>query len=121
MLGIRKLFSMRNKGKRSCTINGVRYEGEYISIVDNHVYVDGERQKQCILNPNVTVTIAGDVQEVSNTGNITVQGSVGKSIDNVGNISVLGDVHGDINTTGDVSVRGNVSGSIDTTGNVTIH
>lgn len=96
-------------------INGQRYSGNNLSIVNGKVMIDGKEAEECSNSKTITINITGDVEgnvELSqgtiNCGN--VQGNVTTKQGNI----TSGDVQGDaINKMGNITCK-NVGGNVDT-------
>jgi DUF4097 and DUF4098 domain-containing protein YvlB len=102
-------------------INGKTFNhaGGSISVCGNRIIID--RKDVTGLDAFSGKEVEGNCTEVSTeVGNITIRGSVTKSVKNTnGNIDISGDVGGDVKTTNGSVDCGNVSGDVDTTnGNI---
>lgn len=99
----------------SVLINGNTVEvraGENISISGREVTVGNRSIK--VDEPNISVTITGDVEKVDNVGEVNVSGNVNGDVKtSAGNVSVGGDVDGKVESScGNVTVKGRVSGDV---------
>jgi hypothetical protein len=96
-------------------INGTRYQGKSVNMIDGKVYVDGKE----VANDNpdsktIKIVIEGDCAKAETTsGDITVKGNVNGEIRTTsGGVTVEKNVqHGVSTVSGGISVRGNVGGS----------
>lgn len=107
---MKKLFEAlfgRNKG--SVTINGVRYEGNNISINQHGVTIDGDLCAGTSVGNNVhlTVVVEGDCDKVQTmSGDVTVHGNVGHSVETMSGDVTAQSISGPVKTmSGDVNVR----------------
>lgn len=98
-------------------INGVKYNGNNISVVNGVVTIDGKRVDNLPDQPVINIIIEGDVSgSVSNdSGDIKVTGSAGSVKSSNGNITIGGSADSSVQTTnGNIKVRGNVKGNATT-------
>ncbi len=101
-------------------INGKSFncKGGSISVSNNRVIIDGKDVTglDSFSEKEINITIEGNCGDVSiEVGNITVNGSVTKSVRNTnGNIDISGDVGGDVKTTNGSIDCGNVNGDVKT-------
>ena len=89
----------------------------------NRIIIDGKDVTglDAFSEKEINITVEGNCTEVSTeVGNITIKGSVTKSVKNTnGNIDISGDVGGEVKTTNGSIDCGDVSGDADTTnGNI---
>ena len=88
----------------SVTINGVVYEGDYVSINNGKITIDGNSIKTTS-SSNSDITIIGNVDSITTTnGDVTVTGNVG-SVQ-----TVNGDVKGTTISGNIKTTNGSVSG-----------
>jgi DUF4097 and DUF4098 domain-containing protein YvlB len=101
-------------------INGksFNHKGGSISVCGGRVIIDGKDVTglDSFSEKEINIAVEGGCTEVSTeTGNITVNGNVAKSVKSTnGNIYISGDVGGDVKTTNGNVDCGNVNGDIDT-------
>lgn len=105
-------------------INGVKYNGQNVSVIGNKVIVDGvvqvngEEPAKVIIQGNVTsltcdrnVEVSGNVESIMECNSLNCQAVNGNIEGKVRNINVDGDVHGNVYSDGNV-ICGNVQGSV---------
>ena len=99
----------------SCTINGVKYEGNNVSIVNGVVTIDGVVQSTDRLSGVVKIVVTGTLQSLKTDGSVTcgtVEGSV-----NAGGSVECGNVGGYVSACGSVKCD-KVGGSVQAGGSI---
>ena len=101
------------KGNGNVNIDGRKFTGRSVTIVNDKVVVDGVEQDGQLIGP-VSVTVNGDADVVDNpTGTVTVTGAVGTIKTMSGDVHCK-DVSGSVSTmSGDVTC-GSIGGSAST-------
>ena len=97
-------------------INGKRYNGNCITMVNGVVTVDGELvqgESQGIFNITIVGNVDGDVQC---NGSVTVQGNVGRGVSSGGSATCK-NVGGSVNAGGSVK-SGKISGNVNAGGSI---
>jgi len=114
-MGIFKNFFGGDSNKSTIIVNGKKYIGNSVKIINDDVYIDGNLEVSGSgLAHNITVT--GNLNELQlEKGYVTVEGDVNTLKTSSGDVEVTGDVYGGVNTSsGDVEVRANIEGNVNT-------
>lgn len=75
-------------------INGKKYNGNSVSIVNNKVYVDGKEQEDLDNIVEKDITIIGNVHDID-CHNLKVKGNITGDVD-CHNLNITGDIKGDV-------------------------
>ncbi|EFV73046.1 hypothetical protein HMPREF1012_00968 [Bacillus sp. BT1B_CT2] len=99
------------------TVNGVRYEGNNITITNNKVLIDGQAVESSV-SGEVKVKIEGSPVKVYSDASVEVRGDVLGDVDSGGSVN-CGNVKGNVDAGGSVCC-GTVGGSVDAGGSVSM-
>ena len=97
-------------------INGKKYSGNSVSVMDNKVFIDGKRVDQSDDEKVINIVVEGNINslEVDSCEKLEVTGNCGNVASKNGNIRINGDVSGDVtNKNGDIDCF-NVGGDVST-------
>lgn len=90
-------------------INGKKYSGRDITIVNDKVYIDGKLEQES-LTGILSVRVTGDLASLSSDSSVTVQGNVDGNVQAGGSINCE-NVSGSVRAGGSVNC-GNVDGEV---------
>lgn len=102
-------------GSNMIEVNGKRYVGNNLTVINDVVYIDGKRVDENGNTKTINITIDADVETVNvdNCYKLDVTGQCGSVSSKNGDIKINGDVSGDVtNKNGDIKC-GNISGDVD--------
>lgn len=95
-------------------INGTKYQGKNISIINGKVCIDGEFQKK--VKGVVRIEIGGNLTSLRTDADVNIKGNVFGSVSAGGSVE-CGDIGGNVDAGGSVRC-GDVVGNVDAGGSV---